>query len=156
MSGWMEIFKNARGRASGREPYGVKEMKFDDILDLQWLSNRMMKNRLKDENGESVKWLKIKCLRYSRDKPGIIEFRYDHHSEYNILNVCGRGVFDIPSEIKKAYHKILPISEQKNQDLWKLCTSNNIPEEYHGWYAQLPVSKNAASNDFNEDISEEE
>lgn len=35
------------------------------------------------------------------------------------------------SILKKIYKTRLPISKKKYDDLWKLCTTKVIPEEYH-------------------------
>ena len=93
----------------------------------------MIKNRLKDDNGNVVKCLQIKCLRYEKKSPGIIKFRYSHSGSYNILNVFKRGRPN-KIDIKKAYKEPLPISVPKKQDLLKLCRKNIILEELHLWY----------------------
>lgn len=137
---WISIMKRARSKRnrSTANPYHVKQLHFSDMLDLKHLSKCLIKNRLKDENGNTVKWLEIKCLRYEKANPDIIKFRYNYNDPYILLNVRGRGRKHSVNEIKRAYHQLLPISKQKKEDLMKLCKKEIIPEELHAWYASLP------------------
>lgn len=41
-----------------------------------WVSNQKLKNRTKDEEGQSVHWQKIKWFRYTKDEPKTILFKY--------------------------------------------------------------------------------
>lgn len=37
-------------------------------------------------------WLKIKVLRYKKENPGVIQFKYNNSDEdYQSINVCRRG-----------------------------------------------------------------
>lgn len=82
----MSQARSARNRKNAK-PYIVRELTCDEILDLKDLEQKLIKNRCIDDDGNTVQQLKIKCLRYEKDSPGIIKFRYDHTGPYKILNV---------------------------------------------------------------------
>lgn len=90
MHDWLTIFRMARTTASKKKPFVVQELKFQDFLDLESLS-KLMKNKTRDVSNEKVNWLKVKCFRYQKAKPGILEYRYDHTSGYKEINVFGRS-----------------------------------------------------------------
>lgn len=162
ISGWKSIMKNARsmrGKTIKKDPYRVKEMRYNDFYDLQTLSDELIKNRLKDEQGDKVSWLKIKSLRFEKDSPNIISYRYDHHSAYTKIHVAARRgrTANAVQGLRKLYEGLIPISKEKQKDLWKLCSLGVIPEEFHGWYDKLPVGTRAEVNKLPEPhFSEEE
>lgn len=71
MMDWLNIFRFARSSRKKKmaQPYKVKEMLFTDMLNLTDLSTKIIKNRNKDEYGETVSWLKVKCLKYEKNLP---------------------------------------------------------------------------------------
>lgn len=148
---WLNIFKLARSkrvRNKKGSAYKVFQMLFSDFRDLTDLSQNIIKNRNKNTEGETVNWLKVKCFRYEKTRPGIIRYRYDHSSEFKEILVFGKrrpnNLQEI--ELKKLYSKILPITQKKKNSLLQLCKKGDIPEEYHGWYKSLPISKTAVDN----------
>ena len=74
-----------------------------------------MKNKNKNTNDEKMNRLKIKCFRYLKCNPGILQYRYDHTSDYFEIKVFGKSrpinISDLI--IKKAYTKPHPISIKK-------------------------------------------
>lgn len=142
MQDWLTIFRLARSKGlKGKSPYEVKEMKFKDFVDLKQLSKDKIKNKNRDINGEHVNWLLVKCFKYCKASPGIIYYRYDHTSEYTSLPVTGKGRPRLVTELPKMYSNPLPISDLKKRDLLKLCRTGVIPDEFHGWYRDLPTSE---------------
>lgn len=149
MQDWLTIFRMARTSRSNKKAYNVVELKFSDFLDLEQLSKSLIKNKLKNTAGEKVNWLKVKCFRYLKCKPGVLQYRYDHTSEYKEILVLGTGkgrpyntnnISDL--KILKAYAKVRPITDKKKKDLLNLCKGENppIPEEFHRYYKSLPTS----------------
>ncbi|CAG9773351.1 unnamed protein product [Ceutorhynchus assimilis] len=147
MNDWLNIFRAARSKRKSikAKPYEVEELKYNDFLDLKELSKSLIKNRSKDTNGEVVNWLLIKSLKYSKKEPGIIQYKYEHSASYCSINVVdkGRPISNQQPFSPKLYKKMLPIGIQKKNDLLKLCHNRVIPDEFHGWYKSLPVSKTA-------------
>lgn len=134
---WQNIFRAARKR----KPYDVVSLAHTDFLDLKHMSSAIM--RLSSVT--KINWLKVKCLKFEKSQPGVIQFRYSHHEEYQSANVRGRcqPVKYLPI---KAYKHQLPVSKAKYNDLQALSRKRIIPEEFHGWYASLPYSGTAVDS----------
>ena len=141
---WLSIFRMARSKRNknaARDPYKVKELKFSDFYDLKHLSSILTGNKTKDTEGKSVNWLLIKSLKYTKDQPGIIHFKYQHSADYKSINLYNKGRLKaLPKQLKKLYKNILPVSIKKKNDLLRLCKSSAIPEEFHLWYKSIPTS----------------
>ena len=90
---WMTVFRLARSsrKRKNAKPFNVHQLTFSDMLDLSDLSKKIIKNRNKDENGATVKWLKIKCLKYEKSKPNCFQYRYDFTMPYINVFTKGRG-----------------------------------------------------------------
>lgn len=80
MSEWLNIFRRARtsrkSKKQSKKPYSVKELKFDDFKDLKMLSVHLLKNKTKANDGQRMKWLKIKRMKYVKGEKRIY-FNYD-------------------------------------------------------------------------------
>jgi len=117
------------------------------FYDLAALSSAYLQNTGINTCGEKVNWLKIKTLRYDKEYPNHLLYRYDYSDEFSKINIklvkrrsTARTEF-VPKEadqLKKVYTSMLPISTAKYNDLQKLCKQNVIPSQYHAWYASLP------------------
>lgn len=142
---WMTIFRMARTSRSNKKPFNVIELKFGDFIDLEKFSKLIMKNKLRNTLGEKVNWLKVKCFKYLKSKPWILQYRYDHTSEYMDISVLGKGrPMNLNNlNLSRAYNKPRPITTAKKADLLKLCKSGVIPEDFHHYYKSLPTSKDA-------------
>jgi len=82
---WQNIFRSARKR----NPYEVCPPEYSEFLDLKHMSRSLVRTTASDEG--QIQWLKVKCLKFERDKPGVIQFHYDHSGKYKSVNVFGRG-----------------------------------------------------------------
>ena len=109
------------------------------------VSTATLKNVKIDTNGERVKWLNIRWLRFLKDDPEHILFKYEFEEEFRKILVTGkskRGQQVRPITcLPPLYKERLPVSAAKKQDLLSLCTSGLIPEEHHHFYGTLPVSE---------------
>ena len=137
MHDWVNIFRKARRRL----PYKVINMCHRDFYDLQNLSQQIMKNKRRDEDGHVINWLCVKSFQYRKDDPGTIYYKYKYSDDYKKIPVYGRGRPTVPHNLDFAYQEKLQISDLKKNDLIKLCNSLAIPEEFHGWYMALPSSR---------------
>lgn len=133
---WQNIFRSARKR----NPYEVCPLDYSEFLDLKHMSRSLVRTTASDEG--PVQWLKVKCLKFEREKPGVIQFRYGHSGEYKSVNVFGRGRPPKFTPVN-VYKSQIPITKAKYNDLMKLCSKGVIPVELHAWYAQLPTSATA-------------
>lgn len=146
-------------KKTAKKPYEPIVMSYSDILDLKELRNNLMVNRSIDSEGQKLQWLKVKCFKFEKKRPNIVQYRYDYVSDYkemdvskketpiesNIKNLRKRkhdeteSVFDYNSySLKKAYTRKLPITKSKKKDLIKMCNERIIPAELHHWYNNLP------------------
>jgi predicted RNA binding protein with dsRBD fold (UPF0201 family) len=146
MRDWMNIFKITRSnRNRNADKYACQEWKFDDLKNLKKLPAYLIQNRIRDSMNRKVQWLKIKRMRYEKEKPNIIFFSYDQDSEYRELHVRSRGR-PVKPAIENLFKKAIEISERKKKEqkkyILKLCSTKVIPEAYHHWYRSLPSSKN--------------
>lgn len=101
-----------------------ESVKFFNMLNLKDLSQRIVTNRFKDDNGNTVKWLQNKCLRDEKVSSSITNFCYNHSRPYSRLNVWERGRRNTVTKMKKAYHEPLP------QDLLNLFRKEIIPPRF--------------------------
>lgn len=144
---WMNIMRSARSSRKRKDvnPYHVKQLRYTDFYDLKALSAKLISNRIKDENGEKVNWLRIKMLKFSKSMPSVIEFSYDYDEKnYKKIHTSSRGRQPrITKEIiQPCYKTLLPLSKEKKKDLVKLCEKGIIPQELHPWYKSLPEASN--------------
>ena len=72
--------RSARKRKKAN-PYHVKQLNFNEFYDLKHLSKKLIINRLKDDHGNKVNWLRIKMLKFSKSMPSIIECSYDYEEK---------------------------------------------------------------------------
>jgi len=128
---WENIFRSARMK----RPHEVIPLHYSDFLDLK----QMCHSLLRESAASKIRWMSVKCLKFDKEKPGMIEVRYSHEGDYESINVFGRS--RAPAyNATQAYKSQLPISVAKYNDLQKLCTKGIIPRELHSWYAGLPTS----------------
>lgn len=144
MTDWINIFRSARsqrGKNKTNGEYIVHHLKYTDFFDLQSLASSSIKNRNKDEDGNTISWLKIKSIKVEKVSPETLFCRYDHSSEYKKVHIVGRGRRRIAETLvlNPAYSDLLPISNAKKADLVKLVNAGHIPEELHPWYKNLPA-----------------
>ncbi|KAL4703070.1 hypothetical protein ACJJTC_008656 [Scirpophaga incertulas] len=173
MMDWISIFKRARrkknviidGKKVIRQPYRVKEFKYDEFFDLKHLAQAIIQNRTKDQNGKPVQWFKIKRIRYIKGEERKIYFNYDMSEHFNAIEVGEklstskihheystrkkmRGTVNetpadqqFPDQLNRVYQEPIKITEAKKRDLINLCRKGIIPEELHGWFENMETEK---------------
>lgn len=124
------------------KPYEVIELGHADFLDFKSLSQQTMRNKTKDSEVGSVRWQKIKWMRYTKENPRCIQFKYEMSEEFHVLEVGKqetRGSHAI--EPKKLNNSPPGISALKKRDLLTLCTNGSIPSSYLDFYQSLKASE---------------
>lgn len=110
--------------------------------------------RNKNTDGEKVSWLKIKSLKFEKEKPNIILYKTNHaSSEYKSISVPQKGRPSATSALPKIYSSEKFIGKDKKHDLEKLCEKGLIPEIYQHFYRNLKST--ARVKDDEEELSEE-
>lgn len=105
---WKGIMHRARSTRHNKNtrPYNVTELLFSDMIDVKKLASQIMLNRSVCTDGSKVNWLKIKCLRFEKDLPGIVQIRYDYEGSYLTLDTRstkrGRQTRSRPSIVETA------------------------------------------------------
>ncbi|XP_049855595.1 uncharacterized protein LOC126336145 [Schistocerca gregaria] len=62
-----------------KQKLGVVEMKCDDFFSSESLTS-VLRNR-KKVDGLTVAWMKIRCIRLSKEKPNVMQFKYTHNDD---------------------------------------------------------------------------
>lgn len=156
---WKGIMHRARSNRHNKkaQPFIVKELFFQDMIDVKALASEILINKTICSDGSKANWLKIKCLRFEKALPGVVQLRYDYEGPYLLMDVGSkkwkqtrnstRTELDVSKiKLKKAYEHPLPIAEAKKKDLINLCKKNIIPAELHPWYESLPSTDQPAVN----------
>ncbi|KAJ8934545.1 hypothetical protein NQ314_013286 [Rhamnusium bicolor] len=115
MNDLLNIFKLARSkriRNKKSSPYYVKELRFQDFLDLKSLASVFLKNRIKDDAGNKVSWLKIK-YNYSELEYNVLRV-YGREEKNSLLKLCKNNI--IPPEYH-AWYRSIPVDKKKNVTL---------------------------------------
>jgi len=64
----------------------VVPLEHNDFTDLKYLSSTIMRVA----SASKINWMKVKCLKFEKNQPGVIQFRYSHEGDYQSVNVSGR------------------------------------------------------------------
>jgi len=138
VSSWKSIFEIARRK----NPYKVHQLNHTQFKDCKALCDSLVKNRTKDENGDTVNWMKIKVFRFEKNNHKV-QYKYRYGDDFKSINIFGRGrppVINLP-EFGNCYNSRLAISHAKKIDLLSLCKSGIIPKEHQDFFRNLPSSK---------------
>ncbi|XP_030766575.1 uncharacterized protein LOC115890475 [Sitophilus oryzae] len=134
---YVSIIREAKKKGKKIE---VKEMAFEDFLDLKALADDMNLTIHKNTLGNDFKINEVKILRFVK---GSQEFYYKKsykQKEWLEVNFKQRRrskkeMKDL--NIKKAYNKRFELSENKKKDLLSLVKSNLIPAFYKNYYESI-------------------
>nr|XP_023020943.1 uncharacterized protein LOC111509421 [Leptinotarsa decemlineata] len=149
---WGVLIQMARQKP---RPYIVNHLTYSDFYNFKELASKIMQNTIRDTNGNQVKWLQIKWLRFTKTDPSTISFKYDvAGDDFLKLNTCEVGtskrrrtrkpcenVNDV--HLEQQYSSILPISNAKKHDLLCLLRQKVIPEDYRNFVETLPTAVGA-------------
>lgn len=70
---WCLLISTARIKP---RPYVVNNLKYSDFYDLKLLANDIINNTSINRDKEKVNWLNIKWLRFEKQKPSLIQYKY--------------------------------------------------------------------------------
>ncbi|CAC5380535.1 unnamed protein product [Mytilus coruscus] len=109
-------------------------------------------------NGKEIKWLKIRWLRYTKENPDCILFKYKMDDEFREMKVAltsTRGRATEEYQLIKKYTSRQSISAAKKKDIVGLCKKGIIPSEYHEYYKSLLANINVKDTLAETDVEEE-
>ena len=114
-SEWLTAAKLAQ---KNPEPY-VKKFSFSDFLNFKKRRQQRFSRNIKNCDGKLVKWKNVRWLRYHKNNPDCIFFKYDLEEPTTFL--CGRGKMqrrNSSSIISSAYSNQLQICCKKAANLY--------------------------------------
>jgi hypothetical protein len=68
--------------ARRKNPYLIVPLIYGDIYDFKYLAKTSMKFRKEDIKGGKINWLQIRWLRYMKENPDCILFKYKFEDEF--------------------------------------------------------------------------
>ncbi|KAK3092951.1 hypothetical protein FSP39_009293 [Pinctada imbricata] len=153
---WSTVIRMARRK----DPYNVVPLTVEDIWDFKKVQSQSMKYNKIEINGTKINWLNIKWLRFMKEDPDNILFKYNFEEDFRKMKVTGSGKRGRPiekiKELPRKYTGKQPISQAKKKDLLNLCKTKIISSEYHDFYKNLPSSNNVADNLPEPDVEEDD
>jgi hypothetical protein len=97
---WEILIKTARRRP---KPFIVNVMSHTDFFDMKKLATDCVRNTTKTTENQTVNWLAIKWLRFEKNKPQIIQFKYSlSEPEFKCIHI-GRNVSLVSYSLNPAY-----------------------------------------------------
>jgi hypothetical protein len=140
--------------ARRKDPYLIVPLLYGDIYDFKYLAKTSMKFRKEVIKGGKINWLQIRWLRYMKEKPDFLLFKYEFREmKVNMSNKRGRP--SEPYQLAKKYTSRQAISAAKKKDLVGLCKNGIIPSEYYEYYKSLPAN-NSVIDTLVDTVVEEE
>jgi hypothetical protein len=122
------------------KPFIVKELSFNDFIDLKLLTDKIGYNFQKNIEGEQIKISNIKIIRFVKGSEVCFNknsYKYITWEKAQIKKTGTRctAAKDIGSiKTKLTYNSKIPIAENKKKDIQSLLTSNIISKYYETFY----------------------
>lgn len=158
---WPTILRLSRRK----QPYIVERMFWYDIYDIKEWFSRLGHTFKKNNENNSVNWLKIKQIKVEKVNPNLLLYKEKWDSEWQTIDIMERkrkksatNNCDTRNLCPK-FKQQLAISSLKYNDLKGLCTKNVIPKEFHSFYLNLQPGGNQNcldEPDVEEDIPQDE
>ncbi|GFS06994.1 DNA repair protein rhp54 [Elysia marginata] len=131
----------ARGALRNKLPYAVKEMTAQDFFDFKAISKKI-KNLDNDEDGEKVRWTKIRAITFNQSETDFMTIHYDDKVCRVDLMRRKRKSDEPEGQLDlQVLSDPAGVSEDNKKDLLSLCSSNLIPPAHHQFLKKLPVLK---------------
>ena len=86
---------------------------------------------------------------FKESQPYEMFFKMNYNdTDYKSINLVQKGIkrkltsdsSNIPCKLRKAYHTMLPISQEKYNDLMWMCDHQMIEQRQHNYFESIPVS----------------
>jgi len=149
-----QYYALARCAQKSKQQYTVKEMEREDCFNFKAMA-KQMKNFSVDEDGESVRWGKIRQLVLDKSHPYAVKFKHELDAgAFRILNMFRKSrKKPITPTLELLYSEPLPVKKSKYKYLLALCNEHLIPSAYHSFFRDLP---NEDRNDSDENEVEDD
>lgn len=138
---YVSIIRSAKKKGN---PIEVKEMGFNDFIDLKILYDEMSLNITKDIEGNDFKISDVRVLKFEKNS-SMFQFKTSYkQEEWNSVNFRTKkrrsDLKDIKTiTIKQAYPKQIQLSENKKKDLKSLVDTHIIPDFYRYFFDSVTI-----------------
>jgi len=96
------------------KPYEVIPMQHTDFSDVKLLASKLISNSSVNRNGEKVKWLNIKWMKFTRARPFVIQYKYSVSEEEPFCDIDTLGFNDISMlNPLGSISQIIPLSDSR-------------------------------------------
>ena len=135
LSQWMSVAQRAR-----KKPFAVTEMAAESFLRIKDLCRDVV-NRKKNETGEKVDWLRLRWMRFRKDRANQMFYKYSvDDNEFMVVNFGKRGrgrpQHTQINKLQCLYPEGRAISAAKYKDITDLL--KYVPPVFHDFYSELP------------------
>ncbi|XP_074028086.1 uncharacterized protein [Leptinotarsa decemlineata] len=141
---WHTVIKHARKK----HPFIVINMDKSNFFSTKFLESTIT-NRKVSESKTKVEWLKIQWLRFRKDFPNTLQYKYSNHEDVYFETVDlkkRKSVSKNTMELPLLYPNGNTINEAKKRDLLQLMEL--IPPIHHEFYKNLRSSAQAAGGEI--------
>lgn len=134
---WYDIILNARVK---KNKFEVVHMKREDFKSMDMLKQNLV-NRKKDVNRQKIEWMKIKQMKFRKETPGVMEYKYTHNNDVQFSSVNmnkrlkGRPVNLGSLNLDILYPDGRKLTQAKLNDIKSLLQF--VPPCHHQFYNQL-------------------
>lgn len=137
---WALLMSTAR-----KKSYNVETLVHSDFHDLKELCDTMLLNVTLNTDKEKVNWLKVKWLRFEKNDPYIIKYKYDLNGTFMEINIhqkrnSGRKKLWAGVSLASKYPQCLPVTREKKADLEWMMQQKIIPDDYRHFYSGITSS----------------
>lgn len=137
--------------AKKKKPFHLIEIPAENIKNILPLENKIVNRKVSLDKGK-VEWMKIQWLRFEKESPYVIKYKYSNNEEvcFSEVNIAKRNVnLSLNVELEPLYPGGREIQKAKYKDLQDL--KQYIPPIYHEFYDNLKYDSKAVDEDIIED-----
>ena len=126
--------------------YKVVEMDLDNMYDFKELARCTVSSKLIGNDGESMKWLKVRSFQFLKSEADkfFVKYSYGEPFQAILISRIRRSSSALQSisgfKLTKMRQTKRPISKAKYNDLNNLCKQELIPRRCHDFYRALPYA----------------
>ncbi|KAJ8889319.1 hypothetical protein PR048_008818, partial [Dryococelus australis] len=134
---WCEVISNSRVK---KNKFEVVQMNKEDVKNTTRIEVNMV-NTKNTTTGDKVEWFNIKEMRFTKNKPGIMEYKFTHNSLIGFNSIyLNKRLTSSPANLGSLVLPILypqgrELSEEKLKDVRSLLQF--VPPVYHAFYNGL-------------------
>ncbi|CAF4946081.1 unnamed protein product [Pieris macdunnoughi] len=139
---WQNVIRLARKD----NPYNVQVMEHTDFLDFKSLRSTIIPNTMKATDGTVLQWANVRWLRFNKNIPHSLFFKYDYWEEFKEVKLKERVTrSEHNSNLAKLYPGQILLKQAKHKDLMEMCRDGTITKNHNYYYEKLHVQSVSGS-----------